>query len=107
MLILSLFTKETTDDLQGYQPYNSGTHGVTKKTDSGKKLNYLESTHNLQWILSTFLVQVCLCAPPVVAVKAKLAIVFTYFFSSFFLRLLLFTHWETPWLKICFPRYYV
>ena len=37
------------------------------------------------------LVQLCLRASPVVADEAKLAIIFIYFFS-FFLRLLLFTH---------------
>ena len=40
-----------------------------------------------------FLVQLCSRVPPVVADKAKLAFVFTYFFLFFFfLRLLLFTH---------------
>ena len=55
------------------------------------------------------LVQACLCAPLVVADEAKLAIVFTYFFSSsfflfLFLRLLLITHFgETSVAEINFP----
>ena len=50
------------------------------------------------------LVQACLRAPPGVADEAKLAIVFTYFFFFFPLRLLLFIHFEeTPMAEINFP----
>ena len=56
------------------------------------------------------LVQACLRGPHVVADEAKLAIVFIYFFSSFFLfllRLLLFTHFgESPVSENFFPQYF-
>ena len=56
------------------------------------------------------LVQVCLRAPPVVADKAKLAIVFTYFFLSSFFFFYAFcispTSGKLPWLKICFSQYF-
>ena len=59
-------------------------------------------------LIFLILVQACLRAPLVVADEAKLAIVFTYFFLSFFLflllRLLLFTHFgESPVRENLFP----
>ena len=47
-------------------------------------------------------------APPVVADEAKLAIVFTYIFSSFFLSSFFFslTSGKLPCMKICFPQYF-
>ena len=64
--------------------------------------------------LVTFLVQACLRAPHVVADEAKLAIVFTYFFLSFFFLSFSFsyafcfspTSGNLPCVKICFPQYF-
>ena len=46
-------------------------------------------------------------APPVVADEAKLAIAFTYFFSTFFYAFCFSpTSGKLPCLKICFPHYF-
>ena len=50
------------------------------------------------------LVQAACVRHPWRLTEAKRAIVFTSFFSFFFLRLLLFT--KLPWLKICLPQYF-
>ena len=63
----------------------------------------------ITYFRSLFLVQACLRAPHVVADEAKLAIVFTYFFSSpssFSAFYFSPTSGNLPCVKICFPQYF-
>ena len=85
--------------------HKSGKYNYTRI--SGRNMPTILGSLSLIAPLACFARTMCLRAPQVVADEAKLAIVFTYFFLSFYYAFCFSpTSGNLPCVKICFPQYF-